>query len=627
MPGAADATTEARQGSSVATSNRRRSGTGRQRSRRRLVRVVLPLAALALLLLLAAGWLAFRAVQIKENLETATGLLPTMQAAMVEGDLDGATVSLEQLEVHTAAARSAGTDPLWRAAGFLPWLGENFAAVTHITVAADAVVGAASPLMNAVDQGGLDAFVPQDGKIDLQPLQELSPKLTRSAATVNAAYESLEQIDETRLLPQISQPLVQATSALDDVRGTLEGASSATEILPAMLGATDDRNYLILVQNNAEVRATGGIPGALVVLKASKGNVVFADHGSASSLGRFDPPLEVDREQERIYGQRIGGFMQSVNMTPDFPTAAATAQAMWEKTNPDTQIHGVLALDPIVLSYLLQATGPVELTSLDDASFDTGSLPVTLTTDNVTETLLSDVYREIEEPSAQDAYFSAVAGDVFAGIVGGKADPVEMINAIQKSAEDQRLFIWSETESEQKAIRSSSLSGDVSTEEPTIGIYFNDGTGAKMDYYVQREVQLVERCLPDGFYRYAVLATVTNTAPSDAAESLPEYVTGGGVFGVDPGTVRTNIYMYGPTKWFLDSASQDGDPVSFGSYNHDESRVGGLTVELEPGESTTIEFEFSTHYETTEPSLRVTPTVQARTNVVKSAVSGAECGL
>ncbi|TFB67457.1 DUF4012 domain-containing protein [Cryobacterium sp. Hz9] len=36
----------------------------------------------------------------------------------------------------------------------------------------------------------------------------------------------------------------------------------AVQLLPAMLGADGQRSYLLLFQNNPEVRATGGLPGA-----------------------------------------------------------------------------------------------------------------------------------------------------------------------------------------------------------------------------------------------------------------------------------------------------------------------------------------------------------------------------
>lgn len=600
-------------------------GHSSRRRSRRDYRMGLAIAVVALVAIVISCWLGWRAVQVKENIEAATHLAAGLDSDIAEHDSESITGTTEQIQLHTEAAKDAAADPIWRASGALPWVGQNFSAVTTMAVAADAVADAAAPLIDTYSSDGLSAFSPRNGKIALEPIQKLSSQLRPAAATVNAAHDSLAQIDDGSLLPVVSQPLAKATEALDGFRRNLDSASAAAEILPGILGADGKRSYLVLVQNNAEVRATGGIPGALVVLTTDGGRIELSDHGSASDLGRFKPPLEVDEEQERIYTTRLGGYMQNVNLTPDFPTAAATAKAMWELRNSETKIDGVIALDAVVLAQILEATGPVKLSSLDALPVDIGDLPSTLTSVNVVKTLLSDVYREIEEPQGQDAYFAAVANDIFSVMKSGSSDPLKILKALQQSSEAQRLFVWSEAEKEQVIIAGSPLGGSISTAEPTIGVYFNDGTGAKMDYYVERQVRLIERCQPDGYYRYAVQATLTNTAPKDAAASLPEYVTGGGKFGVAPGTVRTNLYAYGPPEWLLESASVDGEPSSFGSYRHGDSPVAGLTVSLKPGESTTVEFEFATLFETNEPLLRATPTIQPRSEMVLPAETGPDC--
>ena len=66
----------------------------------------------------------------------------------------------------------------------------------------------------------------------------------------------------------------------------------------------------------------------------------------------------MDAEQQQIYSTRLGKYMQDVNLTPDFPTAAATAQAMWERKTGQ-RVDGVISMDPVALGYVLDATGPV----------------------------------------------------------------------------------------------------------------------------------------------------------------------------------------------------------------------------------------------------------------------------
>ena len=49
-----------------------------------------------------------------------------------------------------------------------------------------------------------------------------------------------------------------------------------------MLGESGARTYLIMFQNLAETRATGGMPGAYLVLAADKGEVRIIDQGQAN---------------------------------------------------------------------------------------------------------------------------------------------------------------------------------------------------------------------------------------------------------------------------------------------------------------------------------------------------------
>jgi hypothetical protein len=602
----------------AAQSLRRRSRTTRGEGRNR-IRLLLVFAAVALVLLVAAGgWLAHRAQQVRSNLESSMTLLPELQAAVVARDTERASAMTAQLQEHTTIARAAGADPLWKAAGLLPFVGQNFSAVSEMTVSADDVISrAVTPLMTKVAALDWDSLTPVDGRIDTAPLAEIAPTLSAAANTVELSHGRLEGIDRSELLPQIAGPLQDAVDALDDVRGPISNASRAGQLLPSMLGADGSRDYLVLVQNSAEIRATGGISGALVVLSVEDGRISLTDQGSATDMGRFTPPLPMDPEQEQIYSYRMGTFMQSVNLTPDFPTAASTARQMWEQRHPGSGIDGVIAMDPVVLANILSATGPVQLGDFGDPAVDAllaeTQLPTALDASNVVPTLLSDVYAQIDEPAVQDAYFAAVAAKVFGALTDVQEDGTQLVDALVTSAEQGRLNLWSASTDEQDLLAQTDLAGAAlgpAVGGAAFGVYFNDGTGAKMDYYVRRTVQLVKSCPGDGYSLYTVRVTLTNTAPADAATSLPEYVTGAGAFGVDPGRVKTNTVSYGPAQSRLQQARIDGADAPVGSFAHGNRPVGILTTELGPGETATLEMDFSKVVQETEPVLDVTPTVQ-----------------
>ncbi|WP_434618294.1 DUF4012 domain-containing protein [Arthrobacter sp. A5] len=608
---------------------RTRQPAGRRRRRKRLLQAGLAAVVLVVILGGAAAWLGFRAGQIKDNLQATAAQLPELKAQLLANDGPGAAVTVASLGAHTAVAKKAGADPLWKLASGLPLLGANFSAASEVATTADDVVRlAAVPMVGAFESLDWKALTPVAGAVSMDPLIRATPSVVSAANTVQLSYSRLAGIDTSRLLPQIAAPLNGARNQLNEVRGTLSVASDAAQLIPPMMGTDGPRNYLLLIQNNAEIRASGGIPGALALIHVENGKIQLTAQDSATALGSFSPPVGVDPSQETIYTGRIGTFMQDVNMTPDFPTAAATAKAMWEQRHSSEPVDGVISLDPVALSLVLKATGPIDMTVGMPEGLGSSGLPAKLTADNLVKTLLSDVYANVREPQLQDVYFAEVATRVFDAISAGKTSGEHLVQALGTGVADHRILLWSAKPDEQKALSPRTISGSISG--PSVpaagfGVYFNDGTGAKMDYYVKRTVQLVQRCSASGYAQYTARVKMTNTAPLDAAKSLPAYVTGDAVFGVERGSVATNVVAYGPAQARAQGARVDGQTAGLGSFTHAERPVGVIRVQLAPGESKTIEIDFSKVVQTGQAELEVTPTIEKRSDVVLPEEMASEC--
>src|SRR5690349_13435157 len=106
-----------------ARENERRSAKPTEQPRRRTRRILLFVGIPVLILLLLAGWLAFKALTVKNALEAAQASLASAQNG---GDLTGA-IDVVSREAKTAA--DAAGDPVWRAAEILPWAGDNLRGV------------------------------------------------------------------------------------------------------------------------------------------------------------------------------------------------------------------------------------------------------------------------------------------------------------------------------------------------------------------------------------------------------------------------------------------------------------------------------------------------------------------
>jgi hypothetical protein len=89
-----------------------------------------------------------------------------------------------------------------------------------------------------------------------------------------------------------------------------------------------------------------------------------------------------------------------------------------------------------------------------------------------------------------------------------------------------------------------------------------------------------------------VEVTLKNTAPADAATSLPRYVTGGGDFGTQPGKIKTLVAVYAPPNAIYLGASQDGKAAGLQTTVDGDHPVAQLRTLLAPGQSTTFRVAF-----------------------------------
>ena len=349
-------------------------------------------------------------------------------------------------------------------------------------------------------------------------------------------------------------------------------------------------------------------------LTARDGRIQIEQIRSASSLPQATTPvLPLTSEEVALYGEQLGEYMGDVNFTPDFPRSAQLARVMWQRATGHS-VDGVLSMDPVALSHLLAATGPV---ALPDGR--------QLTADNVVKVLLNDVYLTIQDPKAQDAFFDAAAKEVFGAVTAGKAEPTALTNALATSADERRLYVWSANPDEQKLVGETGLAGELIGSvgsSPVVGVYLNDGSGAKMSYYLDTATTVTQTsCLPDGAQELTVAVRLTSNAPANAA-TLPTYVTGGGVYA-PPGNVFTNVAVYAPTRGqILDAHVGTGDQDIVQTLQHKELAVAQATTDLAPGKSITMTVRMRTAPKQAGlPVVHQTPGVRA----VVSTVSPVSC--
>lgn len=567
--------------------------------------VVAGMLGLVLVLgVLAIVWVGVRGAIAADHLRSAQAKASVVVSNIADPDI--AASSIEDIADDAAAAHALTSDPVWRVLEHSPWLGPQLVAVSSIADAADDIAAQAlTPLADVASSLSAAAFRPAGGAIDLSGFLAVQGAAAQSAEAMSTATAALDRINQPALVGPLRDVVVDVENTVSQATDASQALARATELIPAMLGADGPRNYLVIVQNNAEWRSLGGIAGAAALVHTDAGTMQLVQQDYAAAFGRFDPAaLQLDPEVEAIYGQRPARFFHNVTQVPDFALSGALAQAMWAQKHGVT-VDGVLSIDPVALSYLLDATGPVTLPSGD-----------VMTSQNAVQLLLNDVYLRYPEPADQNRFFSEATATVFAALVSGGTDPNILLSALARAGAENRLFVWSSHPDDQAVLEGTTLTGPlpVTDEEATrFGVFLNDGTGSKMDFYqsVQTTVSwdtcsIDARGLASGTASLSV--TLTNNAP---AADLPEYITGGGAYGTAPGSAHTVGYLYLPQGFDLQSAELSTG-AGFGGGMHQGRRVLSFDVVLQPGESATATLTASS----TTPSgqtliAQTTPTVNA----------------
>lgn len=554
------------------------------------------LAAVAIIGVLCAVWLGVRGYLAYGHLRDAEQTARDMREQIT--DAEATTANASDLAEDTAAAHRLTSDPVWRAAELLPWVGDQMNAVAEATAAVDDVASTAlEPLIEVAQDFSVDDLRPTDGRIDVSGLAGLHDVAVTSAERVSAATARVDAIDRRPLLGPVAERIDGLADQLRAAGTGADAVSRASVLAPAMLGQDGPREYLLVFQNNAEWRSLGGIVGATALLRTEGGALSLEDQASSSDFTRYDEPvLPLDEELRQIYQDQPALWIQNVTQVPSFPLSARLAQAMWERER-GARVDGVIAIDPVVLSYLLEATGPISLPTGDE-----------INADNAVSLLLNEVYLRYEDPAQQDEFFQATAAAVFDAVASGSADPRAFLDALTRATSEHRVLIWNENEEHQAVLDGTALQGllPVTDDQRTsFGVYLNDGTASKMNYY-SRLTTGASWCTNAAGEAEAVLeVTLRNNAPADAA-SLPRYITGGGVV-VPPGVTRTVAYLYLPEGAEIVSAT-DSSGAGVGRGSDSGRQVLTWETSLAPGEEASANVRVSAPY-TNRLDVMTTPTV------------------
>jgi hypothetical protein len=353
-----------------------------RRGRIRRRHLFIAAVVVALLAILGAGLAAFRylpaledARALRTDLEAmvervqSAGLgidEPTMDA--LDADLVSARVRLDRLSGLLAG------DPLVGLARAFPLTGSNVRG-------ADAVTAAAGDLLDAVGHGmtigrrfveiraahaaapGTDSALSQFVEL----LATSRDQAISASAAVASAQERLADVPDG-LIPQVAGIRDAMTTRIEKYRPLLEAYVNVSAGLPTILGWDGPRRYLILTQDPAELRPSGGLIGSFGIIGFDRGRVTERQFQGVAPLdGRTDYPFAKPPQElaDYLLGATQSWQLADAGWSPDFPTSAQDALRLYVSESRDARIDGVLGISTATIDALLKVTGPVSVPDWD----------------------------------------------------------------------------------------------------------------------------------------------------------------------------------------------------------------------------------------------------------------------
>jgi hypothetical protein len=201
-------------------------------------------------------------------------------------------------------------------------------------------------------------------------LPQLVHALDKARPGLAQASQSFERVAHARAdienLDQFPQQIQSLFALADEWLPIGQDSLTVVQILPDILGVNGRRQYLLLAQNEDEIRATGGFISGLGLLTVEDGDIhelTFQDASTFDNVNLRDNSASYNFPPKPLYElMKLDYFlMRDANYWPDFPYSAQAAIDLYLKVAPETQIDGVIAIDQEFMSLLVAATGPVTI--------------------------------------------------------------------------------------------------------------------------------------------------------------------------------------------------------------------------------------------------------------------------
>lgn len=526
----------------------------------RKIYVIIPSILLGILLIIAIPLIIFLA---KLNV-VYKNILPIASSINIE---DTAKLKSDLITVKDSVTGIKKSYFLVSWMKIIPWigkyvndLGHGINAAVYTLEAGDTTLTTVEPYLSVLgftpegvmqSEDGKDGAKTSQERIDfiVNSIPEIIPKMGEISEKFKKAEEEMKYIDpndypEKFRGSNLREKIKKGLDLFEEVASYISESKPILESAPYLLGIDGDRTYLVLFQNDKELRATGGFLTAYSIMKVSKAKFEPVSSDDIYNLdAKYKPSLPAPEpivdliKGPYVLSQNIR--LRDMNYSPDFKVAmdlfSSEAKDLGLK-----DIDGIIAVDTGLLVNLLDALGEIGVPGF--GNFSTKIEPKCNCPQVIYEL---ESFADVEGPIIWDPLTGIIIlrppnsdnrkkiigplmNSILANAFGSTKEKLpKLVSSVFKSITEKHVLFYLFDENAQKAVEGFGIAGRI---EDYNGDYFHLNNsnlgGRKSNLYVKEEVEQEIVLNKDGTIEKTVTITYKNPEKHDGwlNSVLPNWV-------------------------------------------------------------------------------------------------------
>ena len=272
---------------------------------------------------------------------------------------------------------------------FFPFINSYYNDASHLVKAgfhgldaADVLVASIEPYADVLGFKGKGSFVGGTAEQRIQTavttMAKITPKMDEIVKNLELAKEEIDKVDPGKYPSflggdKVKKSLVSVRKVTDDGVTFANEAKPLIKVLPQLLGEPKEKKYLVLFQNDKELRPTGGFLTAYAIFRVEHG-VIHVD--SSNDIYTLDDTIGGKQTAPRPILEYLAKVpllnLRDTNLSPDFIVSMNEFNKLYAKSSgPD--VDGIIAIDTKALVAAMDILGDVQASG---TTFTTKKNPV-----------------------------------------------------------------------------------------------------------------------------------------------------------------------------------------------------------------------------------------------------------